>query len=353
MRSGEAARAATLYLDAAHRRDIGRPFERVLGHVARMHDALSSKPDVDALIDELMATDARRHLFALQGLARIYRDSADDAGKKATRGIEKVLARTKELEDALGAYGYALDVQKWIAGKQVPRAARAMLDDHAQAARRALTAVLEDGWLPEDGTARRLEKIVGAFATLAAEGHLSNEETDARELRRALARLCASIADKKLDMTNLEGGLHELRRQLRWVPITMMALDGLVRLDPAHDPLPRYAALKSDPIADTPFGKLPVSPHEHVAINVSQSLFLQLSKTIGELGKLKDRGQLIHGLAQALEESAAATKKTAVREAERLLGDVDGMAQVSADAKRLQRRLASDELLKTLARNLD
>src|SRR6185503_20343817 len=74
-------------------------------------------------------------------------------------------------------------------------------------------------------------------------------------VRGKLAEICADLADDvskgKLDMHDLENGVHELRRKLRWIPITMIALDGLVGLDEkAGGP---FASLKHEPVAQTSF----------------------------------------------------------------------------------------------------
>jgi len=185
-------------------------------------------------------------------------------------------------------------------------------------------------------------------------GPLSSEKADARAWRKTLASMCRKVAAMDLDMDNLEEGLHELRRQVRWIPITMISLDGLVQLDPSFDPIASLAALKSDPIAESEFGKLKSSPHERMTIEASQSLYLELSRVIKAMGKVKDRGQLIEGSAHALIASGhsnPADQKGAVEAAERFLGDVGGMKAVIADAKMLQQGLVN--VLLALADNLD
>ena len=321
---------------------IGRPLERVLTHVARLHEGLSGVKDVHALIDRMLQQDTRKHLFMLQGLLRIYADHA--AGGKLEKRLDKALERTKELEDALGAYGYALDMHKGVSGKDVPQAALALLRDNVEKSKTALQEILEDGWRPGDGKSRRLQKLVDTFSDLP----LGDVRGDAAFLQQALAQLVGKIANKQLDMTDLEGGLHELRRQLRWIPIIFVALDGHVRID-EHAPS-RFDALKKDPVAQSPFAKLPTSQRETTTIDVPQGIFLALSKHIGELGKIKDRGQLIVGLAHALQESDAFKKKKCAGEAERMLKM--SLDDVFKDATALHKTLTSSGLLLDLQKAL-
>jgi hypothetical protein len=239
---------------------------RIVVHADRLHAGMSLS------VDDIMKQDVRAHAFMLEGLCRLYRVRA---GKHAKRLLEDQLDVIKELEDAIGAYGYAMDMQAVVTNADTTRAV-----EHS---RRALDA-LRTSW----ATPTRVQAIVLAFAAAIAEA-----DDDVRHVRKCLRTLLKDIDDDiaDLDMDELEDGIHELRRQLRWIPIVMIALNGLVVLNPKGDPIPALAALKKTPLATSRFGQLPASSLETTPIAVPQSLFLELSRTIDVLGKLKDEGQ--------------------------------------------------------------
>ncbi len=317
---------------------VERPLERALVHVGRLHTALVGKP-VEQLLDWKTSNDVRKPLFALQGLLRVY-----EGGKK----MEKALERVKAFEDALGGYDYALTMQKLGVEKNLDPRARHVLDEHVVTAHEAAVQILADGWLPEgaDGSqgAKRLDKLVEAFV----DRDLGKEKKDAGNLRDLLAEKLEDAADKSrdLDMSELESGLHELRRAIRWIPISFMALDGLVVLDDRPGPIAAFEALKNDPIAQSPYSKLPPPGGDTQRISVPQSLFLALSKAINDLGTLKDEGQVVHGFAEALVESGAHKDlPSALAAAEKVVGEPGRLQRITRDAESARKALVKSGLL--------
>lgn len=279
----------------------------------------------------------------LQGLLRI-------AG--SSKKTEKALARVKELEDAIGAFDYATAMTDAAAKHGLDPRARALLAEHVERARAGLRAVLVGGWLPQGGVAPRLQNVVDAFVDL----DLPNEKKHAAKLREDLAELIEGVADKagELDMSKLEKGLHELRRALRWIPITFMALDGLVVLDDAPGPIAAFEKLKKDPIARSPFASLPPSAREQERIAVPRSLFLALSKAVADLGDLKDQGQLVTGFAEVLEEAGVCGgKKEAKKAAEALVGEPGRLDRIDREGEVARTALVDSGLLPALARAVE
>jgi hypothetical protein len=335
-RSPDAAQAIAVYRPKGK---VERPLERALVHVGRLHTALAGK-DTDQVMEWKASNDVRKHLFALQGLLRAY-----DGGKK----MEKALEHVKKLEDALGGYDFALTMQKAGVERGLDPRAIHVLDEHVEAARAAAIETLQDGWLPgkKDG-AKRLEKLVDAFV----DEDLGKEKKDAAKLRGKLAGKIEDAADKAkdLDMAELETGLHELRRAVRWIPISFMALDGLVVLDEKPGPIKAFEALKQDPIAQSPYSKLPPPGSDKERISIPQSLFLALSKTINDLGTLKDEGQLVMGFAEVLHEAGVhKDMKSAIKAAEALVGEPGRLQRVAVDAEAARKALVKSGLLDALA----
>src|SRR5205807_304665 len=96
-RSPEAAKAAAIYLPKD--KEISRPLERFLVHVARLHDDLSSDKANAMLDDPKVGEGVRKHLFMLEALVRFYAPRGPD------KKMERARILTKELEDRLGWNG--------------------------------------------------------------------------------------------------------------------------------------------------------------------------------------------------------------------------------------------------------
>ncbi|OGQ25105.1 MAG: hypothetical protein A2138_24675 [Deltaproteobacteria bacterium RBG_16_71_12] len=336
--SPDAARALALYRPNAT--SVGRAFERFLIHAGRLQLELEHNAD-KMLDDPKVAERVRKHLFMLQGLVRLY------DGRGPDKKMDKALTRIKELEDAIGAFGHACDMRAAAAGaKQVPPEATAHLEREVGKARKDLAALVEE-WRPgQGGRSERLDDLVDTAAKI----DFGSAKDDVKFVRKALADVCRSIADKHLDMGDLEGGVHELRRQLRWLPITMIALEGLITLDvEGKGPIPAFERLKHDPVAQSPFARLPVTDADRAHVEIPWTLFLALSKAIGDLGKIKDGGQQIEGLAEALLHGGS-SKGAAQAVAERVLGNEGGARAVHGDAARLYQELQASGLLEALAK---
>jgi hypothetical protein len=252
-----------------------RPIARIVVHADRLQAGLSMT------IDDILSKDVRAHAFMLEGLLRLYRMGAKGKDKKR---LDKQLDHLKEIEDAIGALGYAIDMAAAAGSSRQDKAkAKQSIDDE----RVNLSAVLA-AW----SSPARIDGVVAAMAKLdAVQDHDNDRES--RHVRKCLRAMIDDIDDDiaELDMDDLEEGIHELRRQLRWIPIVMIALGGLVVLDASTDPIPSLAGLKTSPLATSRFGQLPTSAIETDPIAVPQSLFLELSRIIGVLGEIKDRGQ--------------------------------------------------------------
>ncbi|MBI1945689.1 MAG: hypothetical protein HYS27_08335 [Deltaproteobacteria bacterium] len=336
--SPDAARALALY--RPHASSVGRAFERFLIHAGRLQTELEVNAD-KMLDDPKVAEGVRKHLFMLQGLVRLY------DGRGPDKKMEKALERIKQLEDAIGAFGYACDMRAAAAGaKGVPPGATVHLERAVAKARNELADLVEE-WRPgKGGRSERLDDLVDTFAKI----DFGSAKDDAKFVRKALAGMCRDIAKKDLDMGDLEGGVHELRRQLRWIPITLIALEGLVTLDTeGKGPIPAFEKLKQDPVAQSPFARLPTTDADRAHIEIPWTLFLALSKAIGDLGKIKDGGQQIEGLEQALHESGLG-KAAAHAAAEHGLGKEGGARAVHDDAARLHAELKKSGLLEALAK---
>src|SRR5262249_32144956 len=127
-----------------------------------------------------------------------------------------------------------------------------------------------------------------------------------REIRRELEK------DARLgwDLDDLEGGIHEMRRNLRWFLVYFQALDGLVVLEPSRGPikLNAYRYLETHPIAEGRFSKIAPTPALRWVTSTPRSSFRGLWKIVNELGDVKPEGEGVKAAARALRESGAAAR---------------------------------------------
>ncbi|MFH1811124.1 MAG: hypothetical protein ABIJ09_20455 [Pseudomonadota bacterium] len=302
-----------------------RAAQRVLFWVGELHTALSTAASQPDLAKGAMHRDMRTAAFMLEASLRLYRD-------KYGKPLDEARKDVKKLEDLLGALGHAQDMQKAGVGcSELPAEARAYLDRQVAKETEKLLELLGSGWLPgAQGTVPVLDDVVETVLHT----DWKKGDGDRKAIRKALGRQLDEVAAGGLDMNELQEGLHELRRQLRWVPIYGMALKGAVVLDDTLLPEPRYAALRDDPVASSPFAALPTSAQDKHPLRLSRTVFLRSTQLIDELGTIKDQGESIEGLAKALRKADVVEGlEASEQEAARLLGlDPHAMDAVKARA---------------------
>lgn len=276
-----------------------RPLERVLRWLAELDDALRTiDPTCEPLVDAAMRIDVRRYFFMLEGICRLYRERYGDDAKRVWR-------RVKKMEDALGRVDYTRAMHAAAKRFKAPKKARTFLREARDKAERKLRKQLRAEWCPDSkgsipGVARLVEAS-GAFPW-------DDPATDRRYLSGQIAAELEAIEHDDLDMEELEEGVHELRRSIRWFPIYLFALSGFASLDESLNPIPEYEPLLRSDAAKSKYAALAANPRETSPIQVSRSLFIANSVYVGELGDLKDDGQTIEGLAFALRKSGVKKK---------------------------------------------
>jgi hypothetical protein len=269
---------------------LGRPRERIVTWLARLQSAFNGT-DAVTLADALHAGDVRLTVFYLEGLLKLYVARYPELGS--------VFERVKALEDAMGAMGAARGLTELVKTLAVPPDTVAWCEQQQVTMRDRVAELLAKDWLPNyEGKVPLFAELLSTLGSLEFEGYRRDRKTVISEIRRRLGKL----EDTSLDMFELQGnrGLHELRRQLRWIPIYCVALDGLVVTDPASHPIKAYAELLDSEIAKSPYARLPEPTREDKPVSISFSLFLANTHFISELGRLKDSGEMVEGVEHAL-----------------------------------------------------
>jgi len=244
-------------------------------------------------LDSMDQRDTRTQLFRLESLLRLYRHKFGS--------LNPHLRQVKEVEDGLGAYAYAVDSvafakDKFKADNQAHPADATRLAEQQQvleglgekeaAARGVLSKLLEHSTLGADlGPLRSL-----VDTKLRGWGYAQ----DIPYVKREFQQMLGHVRNGRFDFTKLEDGIHEFRRQLRWFPITVDALDGLVLVrddPPGKCPIPALESLAGSPAAKNRYSNPALHfPASH-ACRISRCLLWQVVKTVRDLGRLKDEAQ--------------------------------------------------------------
>jgi hypothetical protein len=324
-------------------RAVDRPFERVLVHAAKIDAVLRSEPRVDVLIDVVMSKDLRRQVFLMEGISKLY---ADIHGKPA----ERVYVSVKALEDRLGRY--SMTKSNLAAAEKVGAAPAviALLKADVDASRDALKALLAAEWMPDaKGRIPAMRDIVEKWG----EAPWGSYDKDLKAVRAELSRRLEKIETTPFDMNELEDGIHELRRQLRWFPIYAESLNGVFQLDDTTHPIKAYEPMLTQPIATSKYVDLPPSTREQTTISVPKSVYCALMQLTLDLGALKDTGEPVHFIADAYVRAGLADAAGAKRAVDKLFGGAVGVKEVHAAAHRHYEAMQKNGLVQALRRAVE
>jgi hypothetical protein len=315
---------------------VDRPFERVLVHAAKIDGILRSESDPEKLVDLVMAKDLRRQVFLLEGVAKLY---TDIHGKKA----EQVYVGAKALEDTIGQYSMTKSNLATAEKVGADPAAIALLRKDMESARGALKQVLVDDWMPDaKGRIPALRDVVEDWG----EAKWGSYEKDVDKVKAELSRRLGKLESTPFDMDNLEDGIHELRRQLRWFPIYAESLNGLFQLDETRNPVPAYAPLLQADIAKSKYVQLPDAGREKDPITIPKAVYCALMQLTLDLGALKDSGEPIHFLRDAYVRAGVAKDAAAAEKAVgKLFTGVADEHKIHADAHGLYEAMKKNGLV--------
>lgn len=292
---------------------------------------------------------ARQWLFYVQALCRVYK-------KVGSKKRFKALGETvKELEDRLGAIDYW---DAWVKlcepEKSIPSVMLDTMLRHRGDEVAALQQLLErGGWLDADCPA--LGAIMEELEAEDWEKPGKDREKIAEFLCEELQEIEQKHAEGEFDFTELEDGVHEFRRQLRWISIYGHALHGLLQTDAEVKPEAFHEKYMTESVLKSPFNQLPPAPAKGKVLRVAAADFFALSWLISQIGKIKDQGQKIEVLHQVAEESGvvqdAALEKcfaTMIPAAEQTMQEIPALVAPMVEAFLMEDRILA-RMRQTLA----
>lgn len=261
------------------------PVERFEKWFSLIEHTLQSSKDPQIIAQELTRDLSRIATFHIQALAKIY--------KEQDEWFEKLQEDSKELEDIIGQYKKWSDI---LSAAEVHVSADKLnqLKSNKQKSMVLLIELLtaEDkkgrSWIAVPPRVSKIEH----YRKKLLESHWGTEKEDFQFVVQRLILSAEKINSTEFDFSALEegNGLHEFRRQLRWLTLRMQALDGVFVF--TQDKIcsnSNYAPLLTLPIAKSKYAQLPVNPKVKIYCPVSQCLFLGVSELVEQVGFVKDQ----------------------------------------------------------------
>jgi hypothetical protein len=276
---------------------------------------LARKADDTALA--LYRSGGRTSLFMLESLARIYRHLHN----KKTFG--KLYDDFKLAEDMLGAIDYYDALHKeCMTTKNFPKP----LVLHFEKGRDTAAYVMNKMLKGEKWNSKKQKKVKKILGKLEKTDWLpASEETPAIAgfICKEIQRIRNDLQTGALAFRDIELGVHELRRKLRWISIYTSSLNGLIQLEPQKKIPSSLRKYVTNEIVKSPFSQLPPRKKGAVTIKINANNFYALSWIIARLGDLKDRGLKVHAIEEAMKITGMEPERTAHKKALVLSGEKD------------------------------
>ncbi len=274
-----------------------------LGFVANLNllgDKLSSYSKDQSLPEFMFKNDFRTPLFFLQALSRIAIETSSSEKKL----FQQFLEESKALEDLLGQIDFFQSLVDRSSKDNFPTEIRSYFRVKYKESLSNLEEKLtqlqfiplkknKSPWLVQ--WQNQLPRI-----------DWGKSKKESKEIKKFLAKtvdeIKDDIRDKKYDFSELEEGVHELRRQVRWIPIYLHALKGKFKLISNQELFSDLQEYMIESVLKSPFNNIPVFDSETHPILISREYIYATSFLISELGKIKDKGQYIEALVEAYED---------------------------------------------------
>ncbi|MGQ0503829.1 MAG: hypothetical protein ACT4TC_00765, partial [Myxococcaceae bacterium] len=318
------------------------PAERILTIAKIIEDAILQEPqDAGKLLDLMMTQDLRRQVFLLEGQMRMYRGQYGEP-------FEKLRARSEQFEDQLGQVSLYRGLVKLALEKSAPTEVVEHLQLEQKRAEAKAIRLIKQEWMPNPANRDQIPGI-NRVVDAVTETNWPGYADDRTQLKMELAKHLDGVVKDDFDMNDTEGGIHRLRRALRWVSVYIEATNGLMQLNDQINPLPEIAPLLEHPLATSKYMRLPPADREAARVDLPKSLYVAVAKWVQELGALKDKGEPVELLSEVyLKLGLAADASEAHQQVETLLGQEASDPVIHGEAKKVYDEIQGSGVLETL-----
>ncbi len=243
--------------------------------------------------------DCRTPLFKIQALARML----DRGKKKNNRAISAILSITKTVEDMIGQYDFAASIlkgnEKWNFPSEVKNH---IFIQYGFALGTLEECLLQLGWITRGKNVIQFDDFGFEYLKVALkEISFPSSKKEKKQILSFLKNICLDLDEdiraKKIDLTQIEDGIHEFRRDIRWLSIYASALRGKVILsnNPENDPFQEYITPEN---IESKYNTLLINEDEENVLTFQQGGFYALGSLISDLGSIKDKGLITEYMLQ-------------------------------------------------------
>jgi hypothetical protein len=254
------------------------PVARFAPYLKTLRTTLESGQSADQIAQTLLSS-GRPASFSLQALCRLYEKESDT--------FKTLRDDFKGLEDGIGQFDKWNGFYQAAVAQNKDAATLQRLKAQSDAALATFSQLLTSkGWITTDAAAPSLAAKHEAW--LKAYKWKVRAE-DRNVVLSHLSKELGDLTSTTYDMKVLEegDGVHELRRDLRWVLIEQLGLNGMITLNPATCAIPAYAAL---PITDR-YTQLKSSALEPSPCQIDACVVAAAAKAVNALGNVKDQAE--------------------------------------------------------------
>lgn len=253
------------------------PLARFKPYMTTLRSTLESGRSNEEIANTLLSS-GRPASFSLQALCRLYSD--------ADPKFKEIRDDFKRLEDGIGQYDKWASIYNSAVSEHQDQATLDRLKGQRDQALTTFTQMLSDRkFLVPAGQTSRMQEIQSFL-----EAHDWKTRKDDRELiLKALGKEMEDLEETHYDMTILEygDGVHELRRDLRWVLIEQLSLNGMIVGNEAACSIEAYKTTPND----NRYGALRSSATEPNPCKIDACLIYQAAKTVSDIGDIKDQAE--------------------------------------------------------------
>ena len=270
----------------------------------------------------------RTEFFRVESLLRLYRkiDAYEDFMEPLFTNESKSVLRQKfgikQTEDRIGKFGEAAMNLKFAQSVDASPEVLAVLNRIAEIRFQELSDIMKSDWLPNSqGRIPYLVRVFDGFK--ANKNQILTNKDDNNQIEKIFVKELEDFDDKVLDFNNLEEGYHELRRNLRWIPILIVSFDGLIlpTLEAGKSGVPEYESTLS--LTSVTEGKyfeaVKLMRRPKADKTFPLSLYAAAAYYAEQIGYIKDIWQNYHALAGAYQSTGMSSHQAEEKAKELML----------------------------------
>ena len=228
----------------------------------------------------MLSKELRGQWFRLESLARVWRNAY---GKE----FKPWLIKMKAIEDQIGLYSEKIEYLQFLEKVKTPAAQQERLIKQVAAERKKLEVLLPLAL-----------KDMTDFLDFARTYPWPKKKQMDQDWAQALREELKGVIPLQYDLRELQSGIHEMRRNLRWFLIYFHAFGGWMVPEFKSGPLVlnEYSTLIGSRYDTGPFARVERSPEFKNPRVIRRELFLGLSKVVEDIGVIKSNGEDIEAL---------------------------------------------------------